>query len=463
MDRLSPLDAAFLDIEDGDPHASLAMASISVVEGPPPDQADFTTTISARLRPVPRTRQKVRRVPWDLGLPLWVDDPDFDLDYHLRRTALPAPGGERELTDLVGRIMVQRLDRDRPLWECWVIEGLTDDRWAMLFKVHHCLVDGVGGTALYSAVFTDARVSTQDVPTVEPAPGALWLLLDAVGDLATSPLRQARLALRVPFLVAGHVTGAVKGLVALAGAVTPASPSSLSGPLGEPRRYRVARAALPDIARVGKRFGVTVNDVVLAAITLGFRAVLINRGELPAADTVRTMVPVSVRAHERPNGLDNHLSVLMPFLPVDLADPLEVLTTVHERMVTLKGSGANEAGQAVVALAEHEPFAPLSWGIRLAAGLPQRTVVTVTTNVSGPRELVHLLGRRVVEILPYVPIAARLRTGVAAMTYHDRLAIGITADYDSNPDVDLLAKTIEQALADLVALQRFDDIDEQRS
>ncbi|WNV84810.1 wax ester/triacylglycerol synthase family O-acyltransferase [Umezawaea sp. Da 62-37] len=459
MDRLSPLDAAFLDVEDGDPHASLAMASIAVVEGPPPDHAHFTAVIAARLRPVRRTRQKVRRLPWDLGLPLWVNDPDFDLGYHLRRTALPAPGGEVELTDLIGRIMDERLDRDRPLWECWVVEGLADGRWAMLFKVHHCLVDGVGGTALYSAVFTDEPVSAQDVPPQEQSPSMLRLLLGAVGDLATSPLRQAQLVLRFSFLVAGHATGAVKGLAALAGVITPAGPSSLSGPLGKPRRYRVARASLTDIARVGKSFGVTVNDVVLAAITIGFRALLLDRGELPAADTVRTMVPVSVRAHERSTSVDNRLSVLMPFLPVDLVDPLEVLTAVHERMAALKESGASEAGQAVVALAEQEPFAPLSWGIRFAAGLPQRTVVTVTTNVPGPRDVVHLFGKRVVEILPFVPIAARLRTGVAAMTYRDRLAIGITADYDSTPDIDLLAKTIEQALAGLVALQRFEESD----
>lgn len=172
MDRLSPLDAAFLEIEDADPHASLAIASVAVLEGQAPDRDKFAASVGPRLAAVPRTRQKIRRVPWDLGLPLWVDDPGFDLAYHLRRTALPAPGDDRALTDLVARIMAQRLDRERPLWESWVVEGLAGGRWAMLTKVHHCLVDGVAGTRLCSAVFDDSAPSDVDefVPETASSP-----------------------------------------------------------------------------------------------------------------------------------------------------------------------------------------------------------------------------------------------------------------------------------------------------
>ena len=448
MDRLSPLDAAFLEIEDTDPHASLAIASVAVLEGPPPGRDEFAASVGARLAAVPRARQKVRRVPWNLGLPLWIDDPDFDLSYHLRRTALPSPGDDRTLTDLVARIMAQRLDRDRPLWENWVVEGLAGGRWAMLAKVHHCLVDGVAGTRLYSSVFDDTAPPAPDEFVPGTAPGTLRLLAHALVDLAVNPVEQARLLLRLPGRLAGHATDTVKGVAALAGALMPVRASSLSGPIGVPRRYRVARVALADVVEVGQRFGVTVNDVVLAAITAGLRALLLHRGETPEADSVRTLVPVSVRTTD---DLDNQVSVLLPFLPVELDDPVDVLREVHERTRKLKANKESEAGAALTALAGHEPHAPLSWGIRLVGALPQRTVVTVTTNVPGPPVPVRVLGRPIVEILPYVPIALRLRTGVAVLSYAGTLAIGITADYDSTPDVDLLVDTVESTLRAFIA------------
>ncbi|MCS7484732.1 wax ester/triacylglycerol synthase family O-acyltransferase [Umezawaea endophytica] len=451
MDRLSPLDAAFLEVEDADPHASLAIASMAVLEGPAPARDEFTAAIGARFRTIRRSRQKVRRVPLDLGLPVWVDDPDFDLDYHLRRTALPHPGDDRALTDLVARIMAQRLDRDRPLWECWVVEGLADGRWAMLTKVHHCLVDGVAGTRLYSAVFDDSTSCDVDDVAFEAAPGTVRLLADAIGDLVLNPVEQLRLLGRLPGLLAGRLTDTVRGLTALAGAVVPARASSLSGPIGVPRRYRVARLALTDVIEVGRAFGVTVNDVVLAAISAGLRAVLLHRGETPEPDSVRTMVPVSVRADGHRDSIDNRVSVILPFLPVDLADPVEVLREVHRRMTALKAEKESEAGAAMTSLAEHEPHAPLSWGIRLVGRLPQRNVVTVTTNVPGPTEPVRVLGRRILEILPYVPIALRLRTGVAVLSYAGTLAVGVTADYDSTPDVDLVVDTVQRTIGALTA------------
>ena len=451
MDRLSPLDAAFLEIEDADPHASLAIASVAVLEGPPPDRTDFARAAGARFAATRRSRQVVRRVPFDLGLPLWVDDPDFDLDYHLRRTALPAPGDDRALTDLVARIMAQRLDRDRPLWECWVVEGLADGRWAMLTKVHHCLVDGVAGTRLYSAVFDDAAPPVDDDLVPGSAPGPVRLVAEALGELALNPVEQLRVLTRVPGLLAGRVTRTVKGFAALAGSVVPARASSLSGPIGVPRRYRVARVPLADVVAVAKRFDVTVNDVVLTAVSTALRAVLLHRGETPEADSVRTLVPVSVRSEGHRDVLDNRVSVMLPFLPVDLADPVDVLREVHTRLAELKADGESEAGAAMTSLAAHEPHAPLSWGIRLVGRLPQRTVVTVTTNVPGPPVPVHVLGRRIVEILPYVPIALRLRTGVAVLSYGGVLAIGVTADYDSTPDIDLLVDTVGSTIAALTA------------
>ncbi len=449
METLSPLDTAFLDAEDADRHVSMAIASVAVVEGPAPSQAEFVETMLPRLRAVRRTQQRVHRLPFDLGPPRWVDAGGFDPDYHLRRSALPAPGDDAALCRLVGRVMAQRLDRDRPLWECWVIEGLAGGRWAILLKLHHCLADGVAGAELYGALFA-AGDGPRTVPewTREPGPG-IGTVLGAVRDLAASPVDQLRLlgrALRAPGVLARRAADTAGGLGNLVSVLSPASPSSLSGPIGKPRRFAVARASLTDMRAVGAAFGVTVNDVVLAAISLAFREVLLKRGERPGSHTLRSLVPVSVRTAD---GLDNQVSLLLPMLPVEFADPAIVLREVHRRLSALKRSGEAEAGEAVTSLAEHEPFAVVSWAIRLAARLPQRNIVTVTTNVPGPPRQLAVAGRPILEIFPYVPIAVRLRTGVAVLSYCDRMTFGVTADFDSNPDVDVLADALERGVAEL--------------
>jgi diacylglycerol O-acyltransferase len=396
-------------------------------------------------------------VPLDLGQPVWVDDPNFDLGYHIRRTAVPAPGDDAALCRLVARIMSQRLDRDRPLWESWVIEGLGEGRWAVLTKVHHCMADGISGNQLYSLMFDDSPTATGAVWCPAPEPSTVRLTVQALSELVLNPIEQVRLlvqGLRAPRIVMRRATTTVRGLAAMAGALIPVRSSSLSGPIGQPRRYGVARASLEDVADVAHAFHVSMNDVFLAAISGAFRMLLLHRGEQPNADSVRTLVPVSVRAHGDEGVLDNRISLLLPRLPVELEDPVDRLHAVHLRLTALKASKEAEAGQAMTSLAEHEPFAFISWGIRLAARLPQRNIVTVTTNVPGPRRPLDMLGRRVIEILPYVPIAVRLRFGVSIMTYCDRVSFGITSDYDSAPDVDLMAAEIEDGIKGLVKAAR---------
>jgi WS/DGAT/MGAT family acyltransferase len=460
VDRLSPLDAAFLDAEDADPHASLAIASVAVIDGPAPDQEEFISRVGAVLAAIPRARQKVRRVLWDLGPPVWVNDADFDAGYHFRRTALPAPGDDAALHRLVARLMAQRLDRDRPLWECWVLEGLADGRWAVLTKVHHCLADGVSGAQLHSMIFSaspDSVAAPQPVRPAESDPGALRLLLDAVGDLVSNQLEQLGLLaglLRSPVRLASRAVELAGGLAELASVLRPATPSSLSGPIGRQRRYGVARAPLSTLTEIGRSHGATVNDVVLTAISAALRELLLHRGERPDAHTVRTLVPVSVRAPGDEDVLDNRISLLLPFLPVDMADPVDALATVHTRLAAAKESKEAEAGAAMTALAAHEPFGPVSLAVRLAARLPQRNIVTVTTNVPGPRQPLYVLGRELVELLPYVPIALRLRLGVAVLTYCDNVVFGITTDYDNAPEVDLLAKAIERTVEQLAEPSR---------
>jgi diacylglycerol O-acyltransferase len=446
VERLSPLDAAFLDLEDSDRHASLAIASVAVLRGPAPGQDEYVAAIGPRFAAIRRARQRVLRVPFDLSAPVWADDPDFDVGYHFRRTAVPAPGDDEALHRLIARIMAQRLDRDRPLWECWVIEGLADDRWAVLTKLHHCMADGVSGTRLYHAIFADTPASAPTT-AVDPVPGPMNLVLDAVGDLARKAAGQVGLllgAVRAPMRL-------IRGAAELAAAIRPTTPSSLSGPIGAARRYHVARVPLSAVVRVAKAYGTTVNDVVLTAISAGLRAILLSRGERPDPRTVRTLVPVSVRATGALDELDNRISLLLPYLPVDIADPVDALAEVHRRLAREKATGEAEAGRAITDIAAREPFAPVSLAIRFAARLPQRSIVTVTTNVPGPRAPLHVLGREVLELLPYVPIAVRMRLGVAVMTYCDEAVFGVTADFTTMPDAGLVADTIERTLADLVS------------
>ena len=463
MEYLSPLDSGFLDAEDEDRHASLAIASVAIVEGPAPSQEEFLDLVRTRLPMIPRYRHRVRTVPLDLDRPMWVDDPQFDLSFHVRRTALPAPGDDAALCRLVGRIMSQRLDRDRPLWECWVIEGLANQRWAILIKVHHCMVDGVSGSHLLGLIFdvTPHPAPAPEAPADDwhalPGPSTLELTLRAVGRLMTSPAEQVRLAaraMRAPGLLVREVRDTARGLVALTRALLPVARSSLTGPIGQQRRFAFARASLPDVVFVSKAFNATVNDVVLATISGALRSLLLHRGEAPTGDSARALVPVSVRAKGQEGALDNQISLMLPLLPVDIADPVERVRAVHENLGVLKTSKEVQAGAALTALARHEPFAPISWAVRFAARLPQRTIVAVTTNVPGPTRPLYVLGREIVELLPYVPIALRIRTGVAALSYRDQLSFGVTLDYDSAPEVELIGRAITDGLADLVKAAR---------
>ncbi|MGW5718543.1 wax ester/triacylglycerol synthase family O-acyltransferase [Amycolatopsis sp. NPDC003865] len=445
MDRLSPLDAAFLEIEDEDPRSSLAIASVAIAEGPAPGQDEFVAAVLGRLAGIRRYRQKVRTVPFDLGPPAWVDDPAFDPPAHFGRVALPAPHDRAALGELVALLMGERLERDRPLWEFWVIEDLPGGRWAILAKVHHALADGLAATRLQTILFGTAEAGPE--PAGEsPDPGSAKLLADAVGTLLRFPWDQARALageLLHPNRLARRVSDVARGLVTMTSALLPASPTPLTGPLGRDRRYTTASVPLAEVKAVARKFGVTVNDVLLAAVTGGFRELLLQRGETPAADSVRSLVPVSVRTG---TSLDNEVSLLLPLLPVDLPDPAQRLLRVHRRLGTLKSGQEAAAGALLTATAAREPFAPVAWAIRAAAHLPQRNIVTVTTNVRGPAEPLSALGRPIVEIYPYVPIALRVRIGVAMLSYAGQVTFGITSDADAVPDTEVLVKAIEREL-----------------
>jgi WS/DGAT/MGAT family acyltransferase len=454
MDRLQPLDAMFVEAEDEDANTSMAIASIAVFQGPALSREEVMGLIADRLPAVPRYRQKLRTVPFRLGRPVWVDDQDFDLGYHVRRIVLPAPGEYQQLAEVIGRVMSRRLDRGHPLWEYWVVEGLARDRWAMITKVHHCMIDGVGGADLYRVILglsTEPGEPSGTVPAEPPSP--VSLAVQAAADLALLPLRQARAvgaAAADPRGTIRLVAGMAQAVARFSPSLRPAVPSSLSGHIGRRRRYAWTRVSLGDIKTIKRELGGTVNDVVLAAISSGFRALLIGRGEEPRPHAVPSLVPVSVRAPGERSGFGNQVSATVTNLPVHIADPVERLAAVRAEQDSLKASHEAIIGQALESLAEYSAYPVASWLVRRAFGLQQREIVTVTTNVPGPQEPLYWMGRRLEEIIPYVPIASTVRTGVSIFSYDGSVTLGITGDYAANADIEVLARGIEHGVAELL-------------
>lgn len=338
MERLTPLATAFLDAEDADSHVSLAIGSFAVFAGPAPGFDEFVRRIESRLPLIPRYRQKLRTVPFSLAPPAWVDAADFELSWHVRNTGLPSPGGPAEIGRLISRVMAQRMDRSRPLWECWFCEGLPEGRWALLTKVHHSMVDGVSATDLYRLILDLGPEATPpECHDWRPAlpQSALSFAGRALWDLAWSPVAGARVvgtALRSPRQLVRRAGHTANGLLALTSALRPVQHSSLTGPLGASRRYAWTTVSMSDVQTVRHHLGGTVNDVALAAVTGGFRALLLSRGEAPSEHTLRSLVPVSTRAPGAESVLDNRVSLLLPYLPVDLNDPRERLAAVQERV-----------------------------------------------------------------------------------------------------------------------------------
>ena len=453
MEHLTALDVTFLQAEDSDPHVSLAIGGASVLAGPVPRYEELVAAFAERVAKVPRCTQKLHTRPLDLGPPEWVEDPHFDILHHMHHVALPHPGGDADLFEMIASVMQHRLDRERPLWECWIIEGLTDNRWAILMKLHHCIADGIATTQMLAKLNDDSGGDTfakniraakePDRPAPSPPP------------LSMNPLTWVSGMWRTTVTAATAAEHAAVGVAELAAGLLSSPPeSSLTGPVTTMRRYSAARVRLAEMEKVSRAFDVTLNDVALAAITDSYRKLLLNRGELPRHDSLRTLVPVSIRSMKDFHQTDNRVSAMLPLLPVDEADPVKQLELVHSRLTAAKASGQREAGSLFMVAANTMPFPLWAWTIRRLTGLPQRAVVALATNVPGSRRRQKLMGREVLEVLPVPPIALGLRTGIAMVSYADSFIFGITADYDTAPDVDQLTTGIEQGIAQLAAISR---------
>jgi diacylglycerol O-acyltransferase / wax synthase len=461
VQQLNALDAGFLMAEDSDRNVSLAIGGIAIIDGSAPDHAEFKETLAERIRAIPHCTKMLRTQPFDVGAPQWVDDPGFDLSRHVRRVALPRPGDDAELFRVVADVLERRLDRDRPLWECWVIEGLKGNCWAILMKVHHCMADGISATRILARLCDEVEGDTFARPAVTARTSKAGKHLKPVPepDSGSTALENLWNPLDSLWRAANSVTGAaartVVGAAEIAGSLLrPTAGSSLVGPVSAMRCYRAVRVSLAEVEQICRKFDVTINDVALTAVTEGFRSVLLHRGEQPRPDSLRTLVPVSVRSPDTADQPGNRLSVMLPYLPVEQDDPIQQLRVVHDRLNRAKKGGQRHAGNMAVSATNHIPFMLSSWMIRFLTRLPQRGIVTLATNVPGPRHRLEMMGRTVARVLPIPPIALRLRTGVAVLSYADELVFGITADYDAAADVDELANGIATAVARLEMLSQ---------
>jgi len=457
MERLNTLDAEFLHLEDGIGHMHIGAACLFT--DPPPPFDDIVGMIAAKLHLIPRYRQRVRSVPFELGRPVWVDDPHFNLAYHLRHTALPAPGDDAAFCHLMGRIMSQPLDRDRPLWETWLVEGLEGQQWAVVFKVHHCMVDGIAGVELLRVLLdleADTKVAIPEPWEPELEPHGAAKVLDAWGGLATDVIAIARglpRAITHPADTIRSALGTARGLARFGGDLGATPPLSIEGTIGPHRTWAHSSASLGDVRTVRSVFGGTINDIVLAAVSGAYRELLLSRGEDADRAPVRSMVPVSLRHDDGHGVLDNRVSFLLYDLPVQVADPVERLEVVHVQMAELKASHMAEAGEAITAIGNLAPpmvVGPLSrMVIRSIHLLPQRSINTVTTNVPGPQFPLYCLGREMLEYRPFVPISHGVRVSTAILSYNGRLFFGVTGDYTTAPDVSVLASAASAGIEQL--------------
>ena len=482
LDRLSAIDAGFLAQEK--PNTHMHIGGLALFEGQPPDLGEFLAHIESRLHLVPRYRQKLATPPLETGRPLWIDDPTFNLAYHVRHTALPPPGDEGALLNMCARVFAQRLDRSKPLWELWLVEGLQSERrgdvasgrgsgFALVSKTHHAVVDGVSGVDLSTVLFD----LTPEAPSGMSGLAEPWVAQPEPTS-AELAARGVQGAVRTVAGVAGGALGAVSRPTASAGGLVTASLDALERarevatgigevawtalnhppdtpfnvPPGPHRRVRVVRAGLDEFKLVKDTFGTTVNDVVLAVVTGALAFFLQSRGRRTEGIELKAAIPVSVRTEAQKGALGNQLTQLMAPLPVFLDDPLARLRYVKDAMDGLKESRRLLAASAIASL---QGFAPPTLHAQASRmNFSGRLFNLLVTNVPGPQFPLYVLGRKLSEIFPIPFLAGERALAIAIMSYDGKVGFGLLGDYDALPDLDVVAEGIEASLAQLVALAR---------
>jgi len=459
LDRLTPIDASFLHQEG--PTSHMHVGGLTIVEGPAPSIDEFLEQIRRRLHLVPRYRHKLAHTALDSGRPVWVDDPSFSLEYHIRHTALPSPGDWEALSGLTARIFSQQLDRSKPLWEMWLIEGLQDDRFALISKTHHALIDGIAGIDLATVLFD---LSPKPPPLKHS--GRAWQphTEPGVAELVAAGLRGALRAgvelaegaldaLSHPDRALARAREAAEGVGEIVWAgLNPAPETPLNVDIGPHRRFVAVASRLEDFKLVKNAFGGTVNDVVLAVVAGALRSFLISRGVRTEGMEMRALVPVSVRADDEHDQGGNRIVVMRGPLPVYISDPVQRLRFVSHAMDGLKES-KQALGAEVIAGAQN--FAPptiLAQASRL--NFSTRLFNLLVTNVPGPQFPLYVLGREMLEAYPVAFLPENHALAIAIMSYNGQMNFGLLGDFDALPDIDAIGETIAEELATLVSLAR---------
>jgi diacylglycerol O-acyltransferase / wax synthase len=457
LDRLTPVDASFLHQEGT--HSHMHIGGLTIVEGPAPSMDEFLEQIRRRLHLVPRYRHKLAFTALDSGRPVWVDDPSFNLEYHIRHTALPTPGRWEQLCSLTARIFSQQLDRSKPLWEMWLIEGLEDDRFALITKTHHALVDGIAGVDLATVLFDlspDPRPIRHSGRAWQPhpEPGTAELVASGLRGAVRAGIALAEGAIDAlahPEHALARAREAAEGIGEIVWAgLNPAPETPLNVPIGPHRRFFGIRSQLDDFKTVKNAFGGTVNDVVLAVVTGALRTFLISRGRRTEGVEMRALVPVSVRVEDDQGG--NRLVVMRGPLPVYIADPVQRLRFVSQAMDGLKES-KQALGAEVIAGAQN--FAPptiLAQASRL--NFSTRLFNLIVTNVPGPQFPLYVLGREMLDAYPIAFLPENHALAIGIMSYNGQMNFGLLGDFDALPDIGAISDNIAQELARLVSLAR---------
>jgi diacylglycerol O-acyltransferase len=455
LDRLTALDASFLSNEDSSSH--MHVGAILIFAGPPPKYVDLVEHVRGRLKHVPRFRQKLVTPPLESGRPLWADDVNFNLTYHIRHTALPEPGGEAQLKRLAGRVFSQQLDRSKPLWEMWLVQGLENDRFAILTKTHHAMVDGVSGVDIGTVLFDlepigePAPVEDDWVPQAEP--GTTELLRRGIGDAVAAPVKLAERAARAvqkPETTARKAVEALEGLSEIVSAFAdPAPDVPLNHPIGPHRRYVWAGSELATFKRIKDALGGTVNDVVLAVVTGSLRSWLQRRGVRTEGLELRALVPVSIRSEDERGNLGNRIALMRGPLPVYVEDPVRRLRTISHEMAGLKRSKQALGAEVISRFNDFAPPTLLAQASRI--NFTTRLFNLIVTNVPGPQLPLYVLGRELEEVYPVAFLPQNHALAVAIMSYNGKVGFGLLADYDSMEDIEVIGDGINESLAELEA------------
>ncbi|GAA3634587.1 wax ester/triacylglycerol synthase family O-acyltransferase [Lentzea roselyniae] len=456
-DRLSALDASFLYLEDST--TPMHVGGVAVFRRPKAgfDYDKLVDLIEQRLSLVPRYRQKVVHVPGRIARPVWIDDPDFDVTYHVRRSALPKPGNDTQLHDLVARLMSRPLDHSRPLWEIYLVEGLAKNQTAVITKTHQAMIDGIASLEIGQVmldVSPSPRTNVENLWMPQPEPSSLQLVADAVTDIVQRPgelvenVRSAALDTVATVEKVFNAFGAVAAAVRTA--ATPAPGSPLNVRITSPqRRFAVARAQLDDLRSVRKAHGGTVNDVVLAALSGALRNWLLSRGEnVTGSTTIRAMAPLSVRDADPDSG--NNVSAYLVDLPVGEPNPVVRLHHVSHAMRAHKESGQSVAADALVKVSGFAPPTLHALGARAASSFSRRLFNVIVTNVPGPQVPLYAAGAKMTEIFPVVPLAKNQALAIGVTSYDGGVYFGLNGDRDAMSDVDVLATMVEESVEELM-------------